>query len=190
MPDAQPGGALERPQGFAGHHDCGNSRRSCGALRAPAQRCATRVLRAMKTLQSAFWASMLAAIPSGARSGDLPPVDPNIRHVASAGYWKHAGRSGVYRVVVYAGGFEHVVTSVVAEWVAEPTRRDDPVHILVRRDLLRDSMVSLGPPVLQAYPHRVRVTLGGVFTAFPDSRISCVYDLLEDGTVQVVRKCS
>ena len=47
-----------------------------------------------------------------------PTIPPDIQYVVTGGRWSAAGRTGVYRVLVRTGGFEHVVSEAVVEWVA------------------------------------------------------------------------
>src|SRR5688572_24850965 len=133
----------------------------------------------------------LAALQCGLASKAASEVDPSVTYVISEGYWQHTGRAGTFRVVVYAGGYQYIWNTVVAEWVAEPKNEDDSTSVLVKRNLLSAYRVSLGPPVFELHPNRVRVTLSGTETTAPyKKKITCVFDLLAEGTVRVVRECS
>jgi len=118
------------------------------------------------------------------------PVDPSISSISTAGHWEHSGRSGTFRVVLSQDGFEHINTTVVAEWVEVSSTAPQPNIVATTRELLRNYLAAFEAPELKVYPDRVQVTLKGVLTQIPEGKVTCVFELLGDGTVRVVRKCS
>jgi hypothetical protein len=133
---------------------------------------------------------VLASAQEAVLAAAATQVDPSVTSVVTAGYWELSGKSGTFRVVMSHDGFEHVNTTVVAEWVEESSSPTSSPRVRTSRDLLRNHLASFEVPDLKIYSNRVRVTLKGVPTQIPDSKVSCVFDLLGDGTVRVVRECS
>jgi len=144
----------------------------------------------MKAHLSVLLILILASVQGTALAAAATQVDPSVTSVLAAGYWEHAGKRGTFRVVMSQGGFEHINTTVVAEWLEESSGSTSSPRVRTSRDLLRNHLASFDMPSLKVYPNRVRVTLNGVLTQMPDSKVSCVFDLLGDGTVRVVRECS
>jgi hypothetical protein len=56
-----------------------------------------------------------------AKDRDQLAVPTDIQYVVTGGRWSDAGRSGVYRVLVRTGGFEHVVSEAHVEWISTDT---------------------------------------------------------------------
>ena len=67
--------------------------------------------------------ALFCALVSPARTEDSPEADakatpPGIHQVFSGGYWSDGKVDGHYRIVVVAGGFEHVSHRVFIQWIA------------------------------------------------------------------------
>jgi hypothetical protein len=56
-----------------------------------------------------------------AQDRGLSTIPTDIEHVVTGGRWTAAGRTGVYRVLVRTGGFDHVVSEAQVEWIATDT---------------------------------------------------------------------
>ena len=54
------------------------------------------------------------------------PID--IEYVVTGGRWSAGGYTGVYRVLVRTGGFEHVVSEAVVEWISTDPGQRRIVH--------------------------------------------------------------
>ena len=77
----------------------------------------------IRSLLRAPLCAMLAAatlLPGVVRTQDRGPstIPTDIEYVVTGGRWSAAGRTGVYRVLVRTGGFEHVVSEAEVEWIA------------------------------------------------------------------------
>ena len=113
---------------------------------------------------------------STAASSWTAEVPPDVVSVATGGYWEHAGRSGTFRVVLLRGGFEHVVSSLRAEWVAEPSSSEESPTIVHRIDLFSMFLGYLDAPIVSELKSGVRVTINGENRI--GGQVSCVVDLL------------
>ncbi len=51
-------------------------------------------------------------------------ISSDVSDVVSGGQWSSGSPSGIYRVVVRTGGWEHVVSQAQIDWIADPTERD------------------------------------------------------------------
>jgi hypothetical protein len=49
---------------------------------------------------------------------DVRSLPPHVHSVLSGGYWEHGNQDGFYRVVVLAGGFEHVIARLYVQWIS------------------------------------------------------------------------
>jgi hypothetical protein len=49
---------------------------------------------------------------------DVRSLPPHLHSVHSGGYWEHGNQDGFYRIVVMAGGFEHVIARLYVQWVS------------------------------------------------------------------------
>jgi hypothetical protein len=46
---------------------------------------------------------------------------PELTFVATGGYWQQESEGGSVRALVYSGGFEHVSSQLILQWIADPT---------------------------------------------------------------------
>lgn len=120
---------------------------------------------------------------------EAAPVDSSLAYVSTDGYWEYAGRRGSYRVLVFSGGFEHVSSRVVAEWVAEPLNAESTAAVVHEVEVVGPGFFSFGAPVLTRIDGGERLTLRGVDTHSPETTIVCVFDLLPDRKVRAVQPC-
>ena len=56
-----------------------------------------------------------------AQARDQGAIPADVHYVVTGGRWSHAGRTGVYRVVVRTGGMDHVVSEAYVEWISTDT---------------------------------------------------------------------
>lgn len=47
---------------------------------------------------------------------DVRSLPPHVHSVHSGGFWEHGNQEGFYRIVVMAGGFEHVIARLYVQW--------------------------------------------------------------------------
>lgn len=144
-----------------------------------------QLLGAMKTALRC----VLLALPLAATVLHAAPIDPQLAFAVTGGNWETGGRSGAYRVLVFTGGFEHVSSRVVAEWVADPTGNDTGPTVLSGHELVGAGFFSLGAPEVVRIEAGVRVTLSGVDAHSPEQEVSCVFELYPKGQVKVVKPC-
>jgi hypothetical protein len=93
----------------------------------------------------------LALFADEARAQDFGPNDAratpvSIHSVQSGGSWQSGKQEGFYRVVVVAGGFEHVIAKLYLQWIA--TDSDEREYKLVRTVEVKDvGIASVITPV-------------------------------------------
>jgi len=139
-------------------------------------------------MKSPLWHALLA-LSLTATASYAVPIDATLAFAATGGYWESTGRGGAYRVLVFSGGFEHVSSRVVAEWVAEAGGASATAAVVSEHELVGFGFFSLGAPELARLKDGVRVTLSGVETHTPERKVTCVFDLHPKGQVTVVRQC-
>jgi hypothetical protein len=137
----------------------------------------------------AHLSALFFLILTSAQGPSLAAETGQLEAVATAGRWEHAGKTGVFRVVISESGVEQVKTSVFAEWVEDPTASVPNPQALSRIYLFRNFMATFVPPKVKVYKNRVRVTLEGWLEQETFRAVSCVFDLLADGKVRVVSEC-
>jgi hypothetical protein len=49
---------------------------------------------------------------------DVRSLPSHVHSVHSGGYWEHGNQEGFYRIVVMAGGFEHVIAQLYVQWIS------------------------------------------------------------------------
>ena len=117
------------------------------------------------------------------------PIDASLTHAVTEGYWQVGSDGGAYRVLVFSGGYEHVSSRVVAEWVAEPKDAGAPPTVSAGHELVAFGSYSLGAPEVTRAKNGLRVTLKGVSTMMPEDTVTCVFELHPKGQVTVVKVC-
>jgi hypothetical protein len=58
------------------------------------------------------------------RAQDRLPVAPTLEYAITGGYWTQGGVGGQYRLLVYTGGFDHVVSQFELQWLQDPSPQD------------------------------------------------------------------
>ena len=57
-----------------------------------------------------------------AQSEDIAvQLSPELTFATSGGYWQQESVGGGIRALVYSGGFEHVTSQLILQWIADPT---------------------------------------------------------------------
>ena len=121
-----------------------------------------------------------------ATSSSVSGVQPDVSNVVSGGYWTAAGQSGIYRVVIVSGGFEHVVSRAYVEWIADPrSEQDEPkIVAVVEPDLPFGKAVARFDATLQsAGTGKARIVLSGVNSSLPDQKVRAVLIATSPGQV-------
>jgi hypothetical protein len=133
-------------------------------------------------------ARRIAAIWASSALASTPQVDPTLASVVTGGYWESGGLHGTYRVLLFRGGFEHVTSTAVAEWISDPPTQTAP-QIIHTKVLFDSCLCSLDPPKLTPTSKGARATLTGELTAFPGKTLTCKFDLSRDGYATAITKC-
>ena len=104
---------------------------------------------------------------SGANAQDFAINDAkgtpvSIHTVQTGGSWESGKQEGFYRVVVVAGGFEHVIARLYVQWIA--TDQDEREYKLVRTVEVKDvgvaSTISVAPKFSTTGPWTMALTIG------------------------------
>jgi hypothetical protein len=101
-----------------------------------------------------------------------PPLalSPTIVSVVSSGYWERSADHGSYRLIVENVGFEHVMSRVLAQWVAEPNDSSKKATVALQKELIPPLLFSFGAPTLTATKTGVRAALSGASPTSPIRR--------------------
>lgn len=67
---------------------------------------------------------VLVALSASARPQHAT-IDPSVDSVVSGGYWTDGADRGTYRVIVRSGGFDHIISEIMIEWLAAPQDEDE-----------------------------------------------------------------
>jgi hypothetical protein len=130
---------------------------------------------------------MLLLAVSGVRAQDFAINDAkgtpvSVHTVQSGGSWESGKQEGFYRVVVVAGGFEHVIARLYVQWIA--TDQDEREYKLVRTVEVKDvgvaSVISAVPKFSTGGPWSMALTISRrdgkqekrAMTVQPDGRYS------------------
>jgi len=131
--------------------------------------------------------AMVCALAAPAPAEESPDADakatpPGIHRVLTGGYWEHDKLDGHYRVVIVAGGHEHVSHRLFIQWIAiDPDKQDHKIAWTVPVKEIGDLsgvITDLKPEFKPNSPARFIVTLEGrdnkkrrlVVTATPNGR--------------------
>jgi hypothetical protein len=117
-------------------------------------------------------------------------IDPELDVANSAGYWESGNTRGKYRVLVFSGGYEHVSSWVVAEWVADSSSELGTPSVIHSKQLVGAGFFSFNAPIMTQHDGYLRVDLRGRDTHNPERLVGCIFDLFPDGGVKQVRPCS
>ena len=119
-----------------------------------------------------------------------PSPDPNISSIVSEGYWEDDDMHGVYRVILWSEGFEHISSGVVAEWIADPQDANESPKVVHAEFLVAPGMMTFQKPKIIRTRNGLRMQLSGIHTFDSARKISCKFDLLPNRTVRTVVPCS
>jgi hypothetical protein len=88
-------------------------------------------------------------------------VPGEVYEVRTLGAWRDGSRAGTYRVVTLRGGFDHIQTVVIVQWLEQALDQGVPAVVAARRIELLD---DLGPITVAAVqqttaPNRLNVSI-------------------------------
>ena len=118
-----------------------------------------------------------------------PSVDSTVVFTNTGGRWDTENGHGLYRVIVWSAGFEHVSSGVIAEWVANPQDSNDSSKVIYATPLVELGLYNFEMPIISQLKEGVRVKLKGVNSYQSKQRVSCVFDLKPNMVVLKVRPC-
>ena len=130
-----------------------------------------------------------ATMVAGAFAATPPSVAPSVVSVVTAGHWESGGTHGTYRVLLLRGGFEHVTSRVIAEWIADPTAATREAHVAYSKVLVDNCLCSLDTPQVEPIEGGVRVALSAELSHVPGKSLTCVFELRPKGQLLVLRQC-
>jgi hypothetical protein len=73
---------------------------------------------------------LFAASPISMQAQGAPLIPADVSDVTSGGWWSGGGREGSYRIIIQAGGFEHIVSRVWLQWVSGPSEQEDSMRVV------------------------------------------------------------
>ena len=69
---------------------------------------------------------------AGAAVGQQPEAPRELEFAVSGGRWSEGSAQGHYRVLIYTGGFDHIISEAYVEWIKDPITPTDTLNVLVR----------------------------------------------------------
>ena len=72
---------------------------------------------------------LLGAAVRTAPAQDTVSVDPMVAAVVTGGHWTSEGRSGYYRVIIKTGGSQRGSSTLIVQWLSDPTRDAPPTVV-------------------------------------------------------------
>jgi hypothetical protein len=124
-----------------------------GQLRTAGQKAAMAI-----AWRFAIAAALLLPLSVAARAQDewledVRSLPPHVHSVHSGGYWEHGNQEGFYRILVMAGGFEHVIARLYAQWIStDQDTRDYKIVRTVNVTEFNGGGASVIQPVLRFTP--------------------------------------
>lgn len=103
----------------------------------------------------------LMAFAVSAAAQATAPVPADVETVLTGGFWKSANLKGRFRVVIQSGGFEHVVSQLQVDWIAEPEGNDKPARVVASK-VAETGSWRLAKPRITKGTAGWRVTVEGV----------------------------
>jgi hypothetical protein len=111
-------------------------------------------------------------------------VPAEVETAVTGGKWKSGNATGTYRVIVMTGGFEHIVSQLQVDWIAETGNGDEPPRVVSSRMAETGSWRLLRPRIVQT-SGSWRVLVEDIETHFnPAPRATWEIDLGQPGTLK------
>jgi hypothetical protein len=84
---------------------------------------------------AAIVALVISAGPTAAQDAakqlaTIERLDPSIEHIVVGGEWEGEGQRGQIRLIVVAGGFEHLLSTLYVQWVQAPNDDFDEAKVI------------------------------------------------------------
>jgi len=136
--------------------------------------------------------AMLATIliPANGMAQETLAIPPDVESVVTGGQWTSDKLSGTYRVIVSAGGFEHIVSQVQVDWIVEAGGRDNPTRVVSSR-IAETASWRLFRPRIVKRSGKWRVLLDGIEPHLtPTPRGIWTIDLGEPGMLAAKLRCT
>jgi len=169
------------------------------ALSATIKGCAERTGRARRGTEHRGWALkpvvslhmkmvgvliLLAAFSATVVAQSPVPIPADVETVVTGGFWNSASSKGTFRVVIRSGGFEHVVSQLQIDWIADPEGNDKPARVVASR-LAETGSWRLTTPRISKGSNGWRVTVDGVEPHMtPQVRGTWIVQLGEPGSLK------
>jgi hypothetical protein len=119
----------------------------------------------------------------------LQSPDPKITSIVGGGNWQTDDMQGTYRVVLWAEGYEHVSSGVIAEWIVDPKGENEPARVVNSKILIAPSLYYIQKASLLRTKNGYTVVVSGVSTYRSTERISCKIELLPNLTTRTIKPC-
>jgi len=136
--------------------------------------------------------AMLATIliPANGMAQETLAIPPDVESVVTGGQWTSDKLSGTYRVIVSAGGFEHIVSQVQVDWIVEAGGPDNPTRVVSSR-IAETASWRLFRPRIVKRSGKWRVLLDGIEPHLtPTPRGIWTIDLGEPGMLTAKLRCT
>jgi|SRR5262245_15788889 len=128
--------------------------------------------------------------PASGAAENILAIPVDVEAVVTGGRWTSDKLSGTYRVIVSAGGFEHIVSEVQVDWIAEAGGRDDPPRV-VSSKIAETASWRLFQPRIVKRSGNWRVLLEGIEPhLIPTPRGIWMIDLGAPGALKVTLRCT
>jgi hypothetical protein len=121
-----------------------------------------------------------------AQSPVVIPVD--VEAVVTGGFWKTATSQGSYRIVIQTAGFEHAVSQLQVDWIAEPEGNDKSARVVASK-IAETGAWRLDSPRIVKATKGWRALVNGIEThTTPMPRGTWILQLGEPGSLKASLK--
>ena len=140
-------------------------------------------------LPAILFVGLLVFCLSEPARAQIESLDTSISAVETGGYWEAGGQSGTIRLVVTTAGYDHLVSKLHAQWLADATATAG--RRVVRSVSVRDiapGIWALESPLFELVGQQWSATIAGTNThTSPAARQKWVLTFGAPGDVQVRR---
>ena len=128
--------------------------------------------------------------PASGAAENILAIPVDVEAVVTGGRWTSDKLSGTYRVIVSAGGFEHIVSQVQVDWIVDAGGRDNPPRVVSSR-IAETASWRLFRPRIVKRSGKWRVLLDGIEPHLtPTPRGIWTIDLGEPGMLTAKLRCT
>jgi hypothetical protein len=103
---------------------------------------------------------ILCLAPGSLLAQEPKNVDPHLLYAVTGGYWERGDVHGQFRILVYSGGFEHIISHVFVQWLRDPQASDQPPELVASEPIrpINDQPTwSVGLPSLVSEKRNVAI---------------------------------